>query len=513
MYDVVVWAAVSTQEQAEKASIDHQLKLAQEWIEKNHARKVGELVVPGHTRDYIFLHEIMRDVPAYAQLVEMVTGTKQHPGKMFNLLLAYDHTRLARSEALLAQVREFLGANHIQIAYTTQFMPLVPPDEFDYRQAFSAKALSAIQGIATAQEMSTFRARARFGKQSKAEKGFWMGTKPPFGFRKVSKGVLEPDPEEAALIRRMYDMYLHQGLGYRTIAGRLNEEGYRTRNGSVWHTAGVYNTMNHPALIGKVVYGAKRSVKVPSGDGLAMVRKVVRGDPIIRSAHEAIVSEQDFVHLQDESKRRFVMRRGADVTSERVNLFGGILRCDYCGGPMGVHWRTKQHLMYYECSRYTRSRVCQCNCVSGRKVEKRVEDILREVVLGADLDSHTEYYVSQHDPTAALESVSAELQTVGAKIKRLEDAYLDGAIGLSSYKERQAELGGRIAELKALQSSLEQTEHRSARKTKLIAMLTELLTAPGPLQLPPAQLKIVYRELFQEIRVRDGGVVSWVVRP
>ncbi len=517
MYDVVVWAAVSTQEQAEKASIDHQLKLAQEWIEKNHARKVGELVVPGHTRDYIFLHEIMQDVPAYAQLVEMVTGTKQHPGKMFNLLLAYDHTRLARSEALLAQVREFLGANHIQIAYTTQFMPLVPPDEFDYRQAFSTKALSAIQGIVTSQEMSTFRARARFGKQSKAEKGFWFGPRAPYGFRRAAKGVLEPDPEEVAVIRRMYDMYLSKGVGYQSIAARLNAEGSRTRNGCPWHAAGIHRAMHQPALVGKVVFGAKRVVKVPSGDGLTMVRKVTKGNPIVRDAHAPVISEQLYLQLLDESKRRLTMRRGADVSSPIVNVLSGILRCDYCGGPMHAsHRAVKPEInSYYECSRYTRSRICQCNGTTARKVEAQVETILREVVTGSDLPTYADRYIAQHNPAVALDDVTAQLKIVMDKLRRLEDAYLDGAFSLNRYKEKQAVLNEQVTELSQLQTSLEQIESRASRKADLMKQLSELLLAPGTLSatVPRPRLKLLYRELFQEIRVRNGMVVSWTLRP
>ena len=47
--------------------------------------------------------------------------------------------------------------------------------------------------------------------------GYWNGSVPPFGYRTVEVGkkgdkakkILEIEPEEAAIVRKMYDLYLH----------------------------------------------------------------------------------------------------------------------------------------------------------------------------------------------------------------------------------------------------------------------------------------------------------------
>jgi site-specific DNA recombinase len=515
MYDVVVWAAVSTPEQAEKASIEHQLKLAQEWIDRNGARKVAELVVPGHTREYTFLHDIMREIPAYAQLIDLISGTKERPGKAFNLLLAYDHTRLARGEALLAQIREFLGENGIQIGYTSQFMPLVPPDEFDYRQAFSVKALSAFQGIAAAQEMGTLRARAKFGKESKAESGFYLGISPPYGFTKVKKGVLGPVDEEIAVIKRMHRLYLEEGLGLRSVAVRMNREGYRTRKGNLWTPDTVRKVMFNLALLGKVAYGATRAVKIPAGNGLGMVKKRIHGNPIVRNAHEPVISEERYQHLVDELERRRNMRRGASVTTLNVHVLSGVLVCDYCGSHMyavGIRKnRDGQKAYCYQCYAYQKNRNCRSNYSSSRRLEEQAEAILRQVVISADLPTAVQNYVTQHDPASALTDVAAQLKSLSEKHKRLEDAYLDGAINLTAFKERQVGIQEKIHGLTTTKMSLEAVQSRASRRSALLERLTDLLSDGTPLEttIPRPKLKLIYRELFESMTVRDGVIVGW----
>lgn len=61
--------------------------------------------------------------------------------------------------------------------------------------------------------------------------------------------------EEAKAIRRM-EALRKRGLGYHTIARKLNEEGYRPRRGE-WEEGMVWRILQAPATRGKVRFAGK----------------------------------------------------------------------------------------------------------------------------------------------------------------------------------------------------------------------------------------------------------------
>lgn len=56
----------------------------------------------------------------------------------------------------------------------------------------------------------------------------------PYGHRLDSHGRLETCPTEAETLRAMYTYRVHDKLSFRAIAERLNESGYRNRDGGIW---------------------------------------------------------------------------------------------------------------------------------------------------------------------------------------------------------------------------------------------------------------------------------------
>ena len=55
-----------------------------------------------------------------------------------------------------------------------------------------------------------------------------------YGFRMTGENELETIPEEAAIVRYIYDAYVNGGLGSRRIADELNAAGVPTRRGYPW---------------------------------------------------------------------------------------------------------------------------------------------------------------------------------------------------------------------------------------------------------------------------------------
>ena len=96
----VIWAAVSTPAQAadEKDSIPSQIAEAERFINSEGWQIVKTLIVPGHTRDYLFFRDAMEDVKAYRELYALCEA------KAFDWLVVRDRSRLGRSDPLISQV-------------------------------------------------------------------------------------------------------------------------------------------------------------------------------------------------------------------------------------------------------------------------------------------------------------------------------------------------------------------------------------------------------------------------
>ena len=89
--------------------------------------------------------------------------------------------------------------------------------------------------------------------QENARQGFFNGSKPPFGYRTVEteaignkgrrKKRLAVDPAEAAVVRRIFDLYLHgldgAEMGAKSIAAHLNAKGITLR-GQRWTRSRVH---------------------------------------------------------------------------------------------------------------------------------------------------------------------------------------------------------------------------------------------------------------------------------
>ena len=77
----------------------------------------------------------------------------------------------------------------------------------------------------------------RRGMRENASRGFFNGSRPPYGFRKIKvsdsdreRNKLEPEPEDSVAVqtvRRMFDM-ASRDIGCKEIAKTLNREGFRT---------------------------------------------------------------------------------------------------------------------------------------------------------------------------------------------------------------------------------------------------------------------------------------------
>ncbi len=142
----------------------------------------------------------------------------------------------------------------------------------------------------------------------------------PYGYTKIdafdpktgSALGVEPDPETAPVVRRVFQLYL-DGQGIRAIAQILNSDSIATARGNPWSTTTIGRLLDDPASIGKYEF---------------------KGE-VIEGGWDSIIDADTWERVKTmRAKRKTVPNR----SKSSGWTLAGIARCAYCGGKLTVNY-------------------------------------------------------------------------------------------------------------------------------------------------------------------------------
>jgi DNA invertase Pin-like site-specific DNA recombinase len=137
--------------------------------------------------------------------------------------------------------------------------------------------------------------RTRDGLIKRFEQGAFTGGIAPYGYRVVdrhSRKVLEIEPTEAAVIRDVAHWYLHESVGFKTIARGMRERGIASRR-TRWSFTSVRLLLMNRLLTGHATYNVRR---------MQLDRKTGRRLPRRKAAVEQLARQDESLRiLSDET--------------------------------------------------------------------------------------------------------------------------------------------------------------------------------------------------------------------
>ena len=140
------------------------------------------------------------------------------------------------------------------------------------------------------------------GRDAAARRGNVLSSVAAFGYDKVRIGkdaTLTPN-KDADIVRMMFEWYVNEGIGYASIANRLDDMGIKPPKTDRWIKNTVASMLKNPVYDGKACYNRKPSViKIQDGKR-KVVRRYVSEDEIIiaEGKHPAIVDHELFMAAQ-----------------------------------------------------------------------------------------------------------------------------------------------------------------------------------------------------------------------
>ena len=162
------------------------------------------------------------------------------------------------------------------------------------REMSTAMALHAVFAQEESQAMSD---NIRWGIQQSMRSGkVFLNCTRFLGYTKDSKGNLIIVEEEAAIVRKIFELYL-MGFGVRKIKKYLEEHHIRTVTGKdIWSTSTIDRILSNEKYVGDVLMQ-----KTYTEDFLTGVRNKNNGERsmfFIENDHESIISREDFEAVQ-----------------------------------------------------------------------------------------------------------------------------------------------------------------------------------------------------------------------
>lgn len=220
------------------------------------------------------------------------------------------------------------------------------------------------------------------GRLQSVARGNFIASVAPYGFEKttVMDGkrkcpTLKEHPEQADVVRMIFDMYGNQGMGCHRICKHLDELNIKPPKGEHWSPPAMKDMLENIHYIGKVKWNWRKTIAVVEDSEIIMTRPKARiGEYLIyEGRHDGIVSEELFNRVQEV---RGTKTREKPKTKIR-NPLAGIIYCK-CGRAMSLRtYKANKGLPRLICDGQT---YCKSGSCLFDEMIDRVATILEECI-------------------------------------------------------------------------------------------------------------------------------------
>ena len=254
-----------------------------------------------------------------------------------------------------------------------------------------------------------------------------------YGYRMTKENELVIVPEEAEVVKRIYQMYI-EGYGGLAIAQALNADGLRTVYGNEWSANTILGIIDNEKFMGDAIMG--KSVMV---DGVQKDNVNGRYGKryYMENTHEGIVSKEIWHRAQEIRKQR----RNMPLVGKEVPVypFTGKIECSQCHShyhhkvnSSGKKWATN----IWACKTQLRKGVASCDCT-------RIKD---SVLCEKFVEAYNEF-VTTRPQGESITTLQSEITQLRSEEKELAALVYKRLITEADFRDEQRRLKAQITDL------------------------------------------------------------------
>ena len=297
-------------------------------------------------------------------------------------------------------------------------------------------------------EYKTIRRRMTAGRIASVREGNYIGSIAPYGYKKTQlpdkSFTLEPEPQEAEIVKLIFDLYIEQHMGASKIATYLNSIGAAPRKSESWDASSVRPILSNPVYCGFVRWNTRPIIKAYANGKYINTRPRSAKGEVHKGKHEPIISEEMWNKVNDIMQSHKQQQNPFDKPLQ--SQYAKLMFCGLCGRAM-VRRPYKNKPAMYMCVNKS------CGCMASD------EDDITELVMHSiadhlvDIENMINGNVKPNSKDKKAETarkvLSNEIELLNKRKKKLYDFLEREVYTEEMFAERFADITKRIADRQA----------------------------------------------------------------
>lgn len=302
-------------------------------------------------------------------------------------------------------------------------------------------------------ERETIQQRVMDAYASRSKKGFYMGGKIPYGYKKIpiimdgiKTSMYEREPDEAEDILLMYQLYSIPSATLGDVLRRFESLGINTnKRGKLWSTAQISQTLRNPIYTSNDIsiynffkgqesnminppeeYNGEASLYLFKGENTNRKTWDLSGQNVVIAPHKGIVSPDLWIAC----RKKLLSNHQIKTCKPKNSFLAGKIKCGNCGYSLVVRFseRKKGHIRYLIDTGRSEMRCCKYKLPTIHADE--FEDIIIEKMKSKLDDLTIENKLNKNDlikdQTAKLETKLLEIdKEIEKLVNKLSEFDLD----------------------------------------------------------------------------------------
>lgn len=432
-FPYMTYVRVSTDKDEQASSPENQIDVCRYWLERNNFE--------WNERSVVFDDGITGTVLLDRKAMQLILDKARR--REIKMVVFKSIHRLARDLKDALEIKETLLAHGVRLVTI----------EEDYDSLYEGKNDMKFEMAAmfAAQQPKAISVSISSAMAAKVRRGERVG-KVPFGYKAEDKKMIINE-EEAPTVRKIFKWYNEDGLGFKNITHKLNEELLlgnvaKPRKADKWQLTTVQTIIRNPAYAGIFIYNRYTTTKI--GGRKKQIKNPREKWVIYENHHPAIISKAEW----EKANSKEVLNKKTKITP--WNEFRGLLRCSECNSNMVIlqSWKkkkngTKTKWRYLKCSAYRRAGRHGCINHDPILYEDFREFLLKRLIKkGKNLsfDFKNTVYDKKENEIKTIEKKIMQLEEMS---KNLIDLFLqDKLITKLEFQQKRKEYEGEISSLK-----------------------------------------------------------------
>lgn len=297
-------------------------------------------------------------------------------------------------------------------------------------------------------EYKTIRRRMTAGRIASVREGNYIGSIAPYGYKKTQlpdkSFTLEPEPQEAEIVKLIFDLYIEQHMGASKIATYLNSIGAAPRKSESWDASSVRPILSNPVYCGYVRWNTRPIIKAYANGKYINTRPRSAKGEVHKGKHKPIISEEMWNKANDIMQSHKQQQNPFDKPLQ--SQYAKLMFCGLCGRAM-VRRPYKNKPAMYMCINKS------CGCMASD--EDDITDLVMHSIADhlVDIENMINGNVKPNSKDKKAETarkvLTNEIELLNKRKKKLYDFLEREVYTEEMFAERFADITKRIADRQA----------------------------------------------------------------